>query len=314
MLLDPALEPTLLQRIIRDADIGTVLAQPAAAARLDIPATVIALNPAEGHGEPRSGPAGPDRDAPRATFCLQSSAAPSGHPAAVAIRQTSAVNLACAIGDEVGLGPADTVLVLPSGFWEASIIDLWTPLSVGARIVVAPAAAARDGAALSRLIKKHGVSFLRTTPAVWQTLVDTGLRPARGLRAMTSGQPLGARLADELLARCQVVWNTYGCAETTFCATVAHVTSTAPVSIGRPISNTRVYVLDRHGAPVPVGVTGELMVAGEAVAASYVGQPELTARVFIADPYGDGTAYRTGARARWLSDGTLALSLEPAHP
>ncbi len=199
LLLDPQLEPALLEQIIRDAGIRTVLAEPSAAARLDIQATVIPLNAAGRHDDHASGPAGPGCDPPGPTFCLQTSQAASGQPAIVAIRQTSAANVACAIAAEVGLGPADTVLVLPTGFWDASIIDLWTPLSVGARIVVAPAAAARDGAAVSGLIKKHGVSFLRTTPAVWQTLVDTGLRPARGLRAMTGGQPLGARLADELL-------------------------------------------------------------------------------------------------------------------
>jgi non-ribosomal peptide synthetase component F len=313
LLLDPELEPPMLEQIIRDAGIGTVLAEPHAAERLDTQATVVALNPSGRHDGDGYGPSQPGGDAPRPIFCLQICDADPGQSAVVAIRQTSAANVACAIAAEVGLGSADAVLVLPSGFWEASVIDLWAPLSVGARLVVAPVAAARDGAAVSRLIKEHGVSFLHATPAVWQTLVDTGLRPARGLRAMTSGQPLSPGLADELLGRCQVVWNAYGCAETTFCATVGQVTSTEPVSIGRPIANTRVYVVDRHDAPVPVGAFGELLVAGEAVVGSYVGQPECSARAFRADPYGDGTAYRTGERARWLSDGTVALSPEPAR-
>jgi non-ribosomal peptide synthetase component F len=187
-------------------------------------------------------------------------------------------------------------------------MELWLPLIAGARIVVAPADMARDGARISRLISAEHVTFLHAPPSTWQTLIDTGLRAARSLRALSGGEQLSQALADQILERCRVLWNAYGAVETTTYATLARVEQSAPVTIGRPLANSRVYVLDRNNQPVPVGVTGELLVAGDGVAAGYLNRTDLNAEAFVDDPFGPGRAYRTGDLARWLPDGELQLA------
>jgi polyketide synthase PksJ len=206
---------------------------------------------------------------------------------------------------DLGLGPTDTVLVLPTTLFDVPAMELWLPLVAGARIVVAPADVASDGARLSRLIAGEKVTFVHAAPSTWQLLVDTGLRSARTLRALSGGERLSTELAGEILDRCRVLWNGYGAIETTVYSTLAQVERSVPVTIGRPIANTRVYVVDAHGNPVPVGVPGELLVAGDGVASRYLDRPGLTAEAFVDDPFGPGVAYRTGDLARWLPEGQL---------
>jgi non-ribosomal peptide synthetase component F len=191
--------------------------------------------------------------------------------------------------------------------FRCSASELWLPLIAGARIVVAPEETAGDGARLSRLMAAERVTFLHASPTAWQGLIDTGLRPVRGLRALSGGEPLSPELAEQILARCRVLWNAYGTAETTAYCTLGRVEPSERVTIGRPIANARVYVRDGLGQPVPVGVAGELVVAGAGVAEGYLNRPELTAAAFVTDPVGTGPAYRTGRRARWLADGRLEL-------
>jgi non-ribosomal peptide synthetase component F len=268
---------------------------------------VLVFDEAEG-GE-RAAPAIPDDVAPDALCCLQYAPAATGKPKCVPITHGSVVNLATAMAADLGIGPADTVLTLPSTFFRAPVMELWVPLIAGARIVVAPADMARDGARLSRLIAAERVSFLHAPPSTWQTLIDTGLRSARSLRALSGGEQLPQALADQILERCRVLWNAYGAVETTTYATLARVEQSAPVTIGRPIANIRVYVLDRYNRPVPVGVTGELLIAGDGVASGYLNRADLTAEAFVAHPFGPERAYRTGELARWLPGGDLELVL-----
>ncbi len=164
---------------------------------------------------------------------------------------------------------------------------------------------------LARLMATERVTFLHAPPSAWQRLIDTGLRAVRGLRALSGGEPLPAALAEQILERCQVLWNAYGKVETAGYCTLGRVEAEQPVTLGRPLANTRVYVLDDHGQPTPVGVAGELLVAGDGVAAGYLNHPEATAGAFVADPFGHGVAHRTGDRARWREDGTLEAAPLP---
>jgi amino acid adenylation domain-containing protein len=308
LLLDPGLPPEQLDFMVTDSGATALLAQPGLAARLAAaPARVLVLGEAE-DGE-QAVPAVPDDVAPDAVCCLQYTPTASGKPNGVPIRHASVVNLATAMAADLGIGPADTVLVLPSTLFRVPVMELWLSLIAGARIVVAPADVAGDGARLSRLIAAERVSFLHAPPSTWQTLIDTGLRSARSLRALSGGGQLSRELADEILERCRVLWNAHGAVETTAYATLARVEQSVPVTVGRPIANTRVYVLDAYNRPVPVGVTGELLVAGDGVAAGYLNRTDLAAEAFVDDPFGPGSAYRTGDLARWLPDGQVELAL-----
>jgi amino acid adenylation domain-containing protein len=308
LLLDPDLPPAHLDFMLTDSGAATLLAPPALVARLAAPpARVLVLGEAD-DGE-RALPAVPGDVDPDAVCCLQYTPAATAKPNGVRIRHASVVNLATAMAADLGIGPADTVLTLPSTFFRVSVMELWLSLVAGARIVVAPADMATDGARLSRLIAAERVSFLHAPPSAWQTLIDTGLKSARSLRALSGGEQLSQELADWILDRCRVLWNAYGAVQTTAYSTLARVERSVAVTIGRPIANTRVYVLDGYNRPVPVGVTGELLVAGDGVASGYLNRPGLTAEAFVDDPFGRGGAYRTGELARWLPDGRLELAL-----
>jgi amino acid adenylation domain-containing protein len=312
LLLDPDLPPEQLDFMVADSCAAAMLAQPAWAARLATPpARVLMLGESDYREQAVS--AVPDNVGPDALCCLQYTARATGKLTGVPIRHKSVVNLATAMAADLGVGPADTVLVLPSTFFQVPIMELWLSLIAGARMVVAPADMASDGAQLRRLIAAERVTFLHAPPSAWQTLIDTGLKATRALRALSGGAPLSRELADQILDRCRVLWNAYGAVETTAYSTVARVERSAPVTVGRPIANTRVYVLDGYNQPVPVGVTGELLVAGDGVASGYLNRTDLTTEAFVSDPFGPGSAYRTGDLARWLSDGKLEIAFAQNH-
>ena len=308
LLLDPELPPEQLDFMVADSCAAAMLAQPAWAARLATPPARVLMLGESDYGE-QAVPAVPDNVVPDALCCLQYTSRATGKLIGVPIRHNSVVNLATAMAAELGVGPADTVLVLPSTFFQVPIMELWLPLIAGARMVVAPTDMACDGGQLRRLIAAERVTFLHAPPSDWQTLIDTGLKATRALRALSGGAPLSRELADQILDRCRVLWNAYGAVETTAYSTLARVERSVPVTVGRPIANARVYVLDGYNQPVPVGVTGELLVAGDGVASGYLNRTEHTPEAFVSDPFGPGSAYRTGDLARWLSDGKLELAL-----
>jgi amino acid adenylation domain-containing protein len=308
LLLDPDLPPERLDVMVTDSGAAAMLAQPALTARLAARlARVLVLGESDDREQPAA--AVPDDVAPDAVCCLQYTPGATGQRNGVPIRHAAVVNLVTALAADLGIGPADTVLVLPSSFFHVSVIEPWLALIAGARIVVAPADMASDGARLSRLIAAERVTFLHARPSTWQTLIDTGLKATRSLKALSGGEQLSQELADQILERCRVLWNAYGAVETTAYSTLARVEQSVPVTIGRPIANTRVYVLDGYNRPVPVGVTGQLLIAGDGVASGYLNRPDLNAEAFVDDPFGPGTAYRTGDLARWLPDGQLELAL-----
>jgi amino acid adenylation domain-containing protein len=305
LLLDPGLPSDQLQAMVADSGATATLAQPAFAATLaTAPGRLLALETVDGAPVP-PGPANAVR--PDAACCLQYTSAASGDPKGVPIHHGAVVNLVAAMASELGIGPADTVLVLPSTLFRASVLELWLALSAGARIVLAPGDAADGTAQVAPLIAAERATFLHALPSSWEALIDSGLKPTRDLRALSGGRPLSPELADQILKRCRSLWNAYGAAETAVYSTLKRIDDSTSVSIGRPIANTRVYVLDRSRQPVPVGVTGELLVAGDGVVPGYVNRPEVTAAAFVEDRFAGGRAYRTGDLARWLPGGELEL-------
>ncbi|HXD24123.1 MAG TPA: non-ribosomal peptide synthetase, partial [Gemmatimonadaceae bacterium] len=149
---------------------------------------------------------------------------------------------------------------------------------------------------------------MQATPVTWRLLLEAGWTGRDSFKALVGGEPLPRKLADELLARGVQLWNMYGPTETTVWSTCARVRERpAPITIGRPIANTVVRVLDARRRPCPIGVPGELYIGGAGLALGYWGQPELTSERFVPDPDGPSGAalYRTGDRVRLRGDGTL---------
>lgn len=197
--------------------------------------------------------------------------------------------------------------------FDASIWEFLAPLIAGARLVIARPGGHQDVAYLIETIVARGITILQTIPSLLSELLDDPrIGNCRSLRRIFSGgEPLTPGLRDRV-QRCldAELCNLYGPTEATIDATYYRCGSdrSEPVPIGRPIANTRIYILDRDLQPVPIGVAGELHIGGAGLARGYLNRPELTAGKFIANPFDDkpGTRlYKTGDRARYRSDGHI---------
>jgi amino acid adenylation domain-containing protein len=234
----------------------------------------------------------------------------TGKPKGVQIRHRNLVSFLSAMQQEPGLAPDDVLLAVTTLSFDIAGLELFLPLTVGARIVLATREQAVDGAQLLHLLHQAGITVMQATPATWRLLLEAGWAGNRNLKVLCGGEALPRELAQQLLPRCREVWNMYGPTETTIWSSAFRVKdtnwSTAP--IGRPIANTRMYVLDKNRQPVPVGVPGELYIGGDGVARGYWNRPELTAEKFVTDPFCSQPGerlYSTGDQARLLPDGNL---------
>jgi acyl-coenzyme A synthetase/AMP-(fatty) acid ligase len=173
-------------------------------------------------------------------------------------------------------------------------------------VVLAERAAVADGRALLRLVRTLGVTFIQATPSTWSLLLDAGLARQDGVVGLCGGEAIAPKLAHRLALATVGAWNVYGPTETTIWSTSWRLPVSAEcVSIGRPLANTQLYILDQAMEPVPEAVVGELWIGGEGVARGYHGRPDLTAERFAANPFGPGRIYRTGDLARYRSSGDV---------
>ncbi|MFB1485365.1 amino acid adenylation domain-containing protein, partial [Corallococcus sp. RDP092CA] len=232
----------------------------------------------------------------------------TGRPKGVQVPHGAVARFLSAMAQAPGLKASDVLVAVTTLSFDIAVLELLLPLSVGGKVVVAPRETAVDGKRLGELLEASRATVLQATPSTWRLLVEAGWK-GPGVKALTGGEALPRELAKALRERCACVWNVYGPTETTVWSTAHEVEEgTGPVPIGRPIGGTRVYVLDASLQPVPVGVPGELYIAGEGVTRGYLGRPELTAERFVPEGHGreaGARMYRTGDRVRWGADGTL---------
>ena len=240
----------------------------------------------------------------------------TGRPKGVAVSQRSLVNHSLIIASAYGLTSDDRVLQFASISFDVAAEEVFSALLSGASIVL-PSEKVLDSAALLRLIENEKLSVLNLPAPFWhgwvRELVATRSSVPPCLRLVVVGSERVSLESYDLWQQLQSgvrLINAYGTSETTITSTLYEPGAGAPVvgaslPIGRPIANTRVYILDRHLEPVPAGLPGELYIAGSGVARGYVLRPELTAERFIPDCFGrtaGARMYRTGDRARYLHD------------
>jgi len=231
----------------------------------------------------------------------------TGRPKGVQVLQRGLVNFLRSMQREPGILPEDILLSVTTPSFDISGLEFYLPLISGARVVVAPKEAVADAQKLMRLMESSGATVMQATPATWRLLLNAGWQGNPRLKVLCGGEALPPELAAQLFTRCASLWNLYGPTETTIWSTLSRVGGPQePITIGKPIANTQVYILDQRLRPVPVGVPGELLIGGDGLARGYLNRPELTAEKFIPHPFRPGERlYRTGDLARFRPDGCL---------
>jgi amino acid adenylation domain-containing protein len=233
----------------------------------------------------------------------------TGRPKGVVVPQGALANFLASMARQPGLNADDVLAAVTTVSFDIAGLELYLPLTVGARVELGSRDTVTDGGSLAEWLAACRATVLQATPATWRLLLEADWTPARPLRAFCGGEPLPRDLADRLLERVDQLWNLYGPTETTIWSTVQRVEpSPAPIAIGRPIANTQVYVVDARGEPVPIGVPGELCIGGAGVATGYHERAELTAERFVPDRFArqpGARLYRTGDLARWDAQGQL---------
>ncbi|MDE1672717.1 non-ribosomal peptide synthase/polyketide synthase [Nocardia gipuzkoensis] len=240
----------------------------------------------------------------------------TGLPKGVTVSHAAIVNQLRWLAAEFDLGAHDRVLLKTPATFDLSVWEFWSPLVTGGRLIVTPPGAERDPDLLRALLREHGVTVLHAVPALIGMLlaVEPGAPLPRTLRhVLAIGEALPPATAAEFLRRHRAgaaLHNLYGPTEAAVSIT-AFAVRTQPehvVPIGSPAWNSRVYVLDARLRPAPIGVPGELYLAGAQLARGYQRRPGLTSDRFVADPFATELGermYRTGDIVRWRPDGTL---------
>src|SRR6266704_6691366 len=233
----------------------------------------------------------------------------TGRPKGVQICHRSLVNLLTSMRARPGLTEEDSLLAVTTISFDIAALELYLPLMVGARCVLASREASGDGQRLWSMLDDYQITVMQATPSTWKLMLESGWPGKADLKILCGGETMPRQLAEQLICRARSVWNMYGPTETTVWSSLHHVTSSAgPIPIGRPIENTQMYVLDHNMHPAPVGVIGQLHIGGDGLARGYVNRPDLTAEKFIPNPFGGepgARLYKTGDLARYRPDGNI---------
>ncbi|HEY1967298.1 MAG TPA: amino acid adenylation domain-containing protein, partial [Pseudonocardia sp.] len=268
---------------------------------LDDPAARLALS-----ARPDTDPADPDRDAPLApdhpAYLIYTSGT-TGTPKAVVVEHAASAHFLVTQIEEFGIGVRDRVLQQASISFDVAVWELGVALLSGATLVVPETPVA--GEELAEVLRSRRITHAAVSPSALGS-VRPGSFP--DLAVLICGSEPCPRELVTHWSRGRWMVNAYGPTESTVCTSMTGpLTGPGSPPIGRPIANTRVYLLDQLLRPVPVGAVGELYVAGAGLARGYLGRPGLTASRFVACPFGPpgGRMYRTGDLARWRPDGQL---------
>ncbi len=232
----------------------------------------------------------------------------TGRPKGVQVTHKNIVNFLNSMAKDPGFSSKDSLLAVTTISFDISVLELFLPLLTGGICVLASKNETLDGQLLKDSIERNNITVMQATPATWRILEAAGMKKYPFLKTLCGGEPLPPDIAAFLTEKCQSLWNMYGPTETTIWSTIEQVTPNADITIGRPIDNTTIYILDKNLNPVPVGVSGELYIGGDGVTRGYLKRPDLTAKNFIKNPFDNDTSdiiYNTGDLARYLPNGKI---------
>jgi amino acid adenylation domain-containing protein len=304
--LDPTYPPGRLAQIIDQSGLVAVIAQSAVVLPPLRSVPIVAIGSASEPATTAHMPPLPSIRPEDTAYVIFTSGS-TGQPKGVQIPHGALTNFLWAMRGTPGFTARDTIVAVTTICFDIAALELFLPLTVGAKVVIASEQETRDGQLLLSLLSRAGARVLQATPATWELLIEAGWRGDPQLRMLCGGEALPRHLADRLLDRSPELWNMYGPTETTIWSSARRIMrGEGPILIGPPIANTQFYVVDRSGALVPQGGVGELMIGGDGVAVGYWGMAALTHDRFPADRFGGAPAaklYRTGDLVRMRQDG-----------
>lgn len=235
----------------------------------------------------------------------------TGVPKGVEVPHRALTNFLLSMQREPKFTADDSIVAVTTISFDIAALELYLPLISGGKVIIADRQTVQDGFALVDLVNKSGATVLQATPTLWQMLVEAGLKNQPSLKMLCGGEPMPKDLARTLLTIGGELWNMYGPTETTIWSSVEQVTDAGkPITIGHPIANTQLYILDETNQIAPIGVTGELCIGGDGLANGYFDRLDLTEKAFVPVAFDQGKPhrlYRTGDVGKRLVDGSLQL-------
>ncbi|WP_254207985.1 non-ribosomal peptide synthase/polyketide synthase, partial [Paenibacillus sp. AK121] len=238
----------------------------------------------------------------------------TGNPKGVMLQHRSVLNFITGMREAIDFETSQTILSLTTISFDIFVLETILPLLGGMTVVLGDRQHQVNPQVLGELITHHHIEMLQMTPSRVQMLLghETGSRALQSVKAiMVGGEALPSKLLGDLQKiNGPRIYNMYGPTETTVWSTVQELTHAHQINIGRPIANTQIYIMNADGGLQPIGVPGELCIAGEGLARGYWKREELTAEKFVENPFAGGKAgyermYRTGDLARWMPDGNI---------
>jgi len=309
--LDPAFPETRLAFMLEDAQVSVLITQKKLAEKLPVHETHVLFLDTDWDmiAEESEDNTGRWVVGDNLAYVIYTSGS-TGKPKGVQIPHSALSNFLLSMQQCPGLVKQDVLLAVTTLSFDIAALELFLPLIVGARVVLADHETVIDGVKLADQITKHGVTVMQATPATWRLLVESEWKGKKTLKALCGGEALPVGLARQLTSHVGFLWNMYGPTETTIWSGVCKVEAEDSLTpIGLPIANTRFYVLDAYLNPVPIGVPGELYIGGSGLARGYLNRPELTSEKFVTNPFSrepeKKRLYRTGDLVRYLPDGNI---------
>lgn len=233
----------------------------------------------------------------------------TGKPKGVVVTQENLMNFLRSMSQNPGISESDRLLSITTISFDIAGLELYLPLINGATLVLAHDDVSKDGRLLMTNIEDKNISYLQATPTSWQMLIDAGWKKKLAIKALSGGERLTKELATKILGVCDELYNMYGPTETTIWSTVKKIDKNdGLITIGKPIANTQIYILDEQNHPLEVGIEGQIAIGGLGVAKGYLNRPELTNERFIKGNgfnVTDTPIYLTGDLGKILPSGEL---------
>jgi amino acid adenylation domain-containing protein len=233
----------------------------------------------------------------------------TGMPKGVLIKRSGLLNLLLSIQQNSGIAAYDSMLFTTTISFDIAELEIFLPLISGATLVVADTDTIKDGRALVQMARDEKVTIMQGTPFMWRMMLEAGWSDRLPIKVFCGGEAMTKELANALIPQCTELWNMYGPTETTIYSIIKKINGgESVISIGKPILNTQVYLLDEALMPVPDGEVGEIYIGGDGVGEGYLNKPELTEKRFIDDEFSGiqgKKIYKTGDLGKILPDGDI---------